>query len=95
MIGPSHGIGGVAIHRIFTQGGALVDQHDLDPDALLAQLLRLRPDGFDRGQELQPGCGAGADQFGGLLQLDADDANAQVAVIEDVRALHPVRVQQR
>ncbi len=46
-----------------------------DVDALLAQLLRFSPDGLGFVQERQPGSGAGADQLGRGLQVDADHAD--------------------
>ncbi len=69
-----------------------MDQHDLDFDALLAQVLRLLANGVNLVEEFQPGRGARADQLGGVLEFNADHADAQFAVIEDVRALDPIRV---
>ena len=74
MIGPFHGIAHTP-HCILTVGGALVDQHDLHFDALLAQVLRLGLDRFYFVQEPQTRRGARTDQFWRLFQLDANDAD--------------------
>ena len=58
-IGPSHGAGGGAIHRVLADGGALVDHDDLDDDPEILEALGL---GLDRlglvGRNVQPRRGA-------------------------------------
>ena len=71
-----------------------MDQHNLNLDALPAQLLRFVLDRRDLIQELQPGRSSRTDQLGRLFQLDPDDADPQVAIVEDVRALHPIWIPQ-
>ena len=77
--------------RVAAQRGALVDDDDLDLDALPAQPLGL---GLDPGrlvEELQSLRGAGRDELRGLLEPGADHADLHAVDPEHRRRRDPVR----
>ena len=88
-IGPTHGAPGGVADRVEPDVRALVDDHDLDLHAQLAQALGFGLDPGRLGQERQPGRGAGRDELGRVLELGADDADLDAVDGEHDRRRDP------
>ena len=74
-IGPVQGWAAVRPGGVAAGRGALVDDHDLDVDALVLQADGLGVDPRSLVEEREARGGAGRDELGGLLELGADDAD--------------------
>ena len=80
------------INSIATVGTALMDEDDLDVDATVLELLRFGLNGTDRRQEFKTCGGTRADEIWCAFELDTNDADPQLAILEDMCSLDPIGI---